>query len=68
MDTQEKLSPLTIALHWIVALTLIALIGIGFYMSWYEVYPLYDWHKSFGVLIFAVILLADQKRLANARA
>lgn len=65
METQQQLSPLTIALHWIVALTLIALIGIGFYMSWYEVYPLYDWHKAFGVLIFAVILLRVWWRIKN---
>jgi cytochrome b561 len=57
MDTQQTLSPLTIALHWIVTLTLITLIGIGFYMSWYEVYRLYDWHKSFGVLIVGAVLM-----------
>ena len=65
MNNQQKLSPVTIALHWIIALTLIALIGMGFYMSWYEVYPLYDWHKSFGVMIFTVILLRVWWRIKN---
>ena len=65
MDTQQKLSPLTIALHWVIALTIIAMLGVGFYMSWYEVYPLYDWHKSFGVLIFVVILLRVRWRIKN---
>lgn len=65
MDTQQTLSPLTIALHWVIALTLIALMGIGFYMSINEYYPLYDWHKSFGVLIFAVILLRVWWRIKN---
>jgi cytochrome b561 len=65
MDTQQKLSPLTIALHWVIALTIIAMLGVGFYMSWYEVYPLYDWHKSFGVLIFVVILLRVWWRIKN---
>lgn len=65
MDTQQTLSPLTITLHWVIALTLIALMGIGFYMSMFEFYPLYDWHKSFGVLIFAVILLRVWWRIKN---
>lgn len=65
MDTQQKLSPFTVALHWVIALTIIAMLGIGFYMSWYEVYPLYDWHKSFGVLIFVVILLRVWWRIKN---
>ena len=57
MDTQQKFSPITIALHWVIALTMIGMIGIGFYMSTFEVYALYDWHKVVGVVIFAVVLL-----------
>jgi cytochrome b561 len=65
MDTQQKLSPITIALHWVIALTVIALTGIGLYMSTYEYYPLYDWHKSFGVLIFLVVLVRVWWRIKN---
>lgn len=65
MDTQQTLSPLTITLHWVIALTLIALMGVGFYMATFEYYPLYDWHKSFGVLIFAIILLRVWWRIKN---
>jgi cytochrome b561 len=65
MDNLQKLSPLTIVLHWIVALTIIAMLGIGFYMTTFEFYPLYDWHKSFGVVIFAVILLRVWWRIKN---
>lgn len=65
MDTQQKLSPLTIALHWVIALTIIAMLGVGFYMSINEYYPLYDWHKSFGVLIFVVILVRVWWRIKN---
>ncbi|HTF97194.1 MAG TPA: cytochrome b [Cellvibrio sp.] len=56
VDTRDKLSPITIILHWIIALMMIALAGIGLYMSTYEYYPLYDWHKSFGVLILLFVL------------
>ncbi|HCS64499.1 MAG TPA: RNA methyltransferase [Cellvibrio sp.] len=65
MDNQQKFSPLTIALHWVIALTIIAMLGIGFYMSINEYYPLYDWHKSIGVVIFAVILVRIWWRIKN---
>lgn len=65
MDTQQKLSPFTITLHWIIALAIIAMLGVGFYMSIFEFYPLYDWHKSFGVVIFAVVLLRVWWRIKN---
>lgn len=65
MDTPQKFSPLTIALHWVIALTIVAMLGIGFYMSMFEFYPLYDWHKSVGVVIFVVILLRVWWRVKN---
>ncbi len=65
MDTQQKFSPLTIALHWVIALTIIGMLGVGFYMATFEVYALYDWHKSVGVVIFAVILLRVWWRIKN---
>ena len=54
-DTKEKLSNLTITLHWIVGLTVITLAVIGVYMSENEAFELYPIHKSIGVLIFFVI-------------
>ncbi len=65
MDNHQKFSSLTIGLHWIIALTIIVLTGIGFYMSWYEFYPLYDWHKSFGVVIFLLVLVRVWWRIKN---
>lgn len=65
MDTQQTFSPVTIVLHWVIALSIIAMLGVGFYMSINEYYPLYDWHKSFGVLIFAVVLVRIWWRVKN---
>lgn len=64
-DTREKFSPLTIGLHWIVGLGIIGLLGIGLYMSRTETWALYAWHKSFGVIIFAFVLLRVLWRLRN---
>ena len=64
-DTQSKLSPLTIALHWLIALTIIGLLGVGLYMSRTHTYALYPIHKSIGIMIFAVIILRIIWRLKN---
>ena len=55
-ETVQRLSKVTILLHWLVAWGMIGLIAIGIYMEEAEVYALYPWHKSFGVLVvlFAV--------------
>lgn len=65
MDTKEKLSPLTISLHWVVAVGMIGLVGTGIYMAEFEVYPLYDWHKAFGVLLFVAALARVLWRIKN---
>ncbi len=57
MDPTNKLSPLAIALHWLVAAGVLSLAVLGLYMVRREAWPLYDVHKSIGLLLFAVILL-----------
>ena len=52
-----------IILHWLVGLGMIALIGVGLYMSRNEVYSLYPIHKSVGVILFVVIALRAVIRL-----
>lgn len=64
-DTKSKLSPLTITLHWIVAIMMIALVSVGLYMEQNEAYSLYPWHKSFGVLILLFVVLRVLWRFKN---
>ena len=52
----------SIALHWLVALAVFGLFGLGFWMvgltyysSWYRTAP--DLHKSIGVMLFMVMVL-----------
>ena len=56
-------------LHWILALALIAAIGLGLYMVSLSFSPqrlkLYNWHKWLGVSILALSLLRLGWRLAN---
>ncbi|UTW46664.1 cytochrome b [bacterium SCSIO 12696] len=50
-DTRQQLSKTTISLHWVVAILMIGLLSTGVYMEQTSSYWLYDWHKSFGVVI-----------------
>ncbi len=64
-DSKLQLSRPTIALHWIIAWTMIIMLAMGIFMAETETYALYDLHKSIGVLIFFVILVRVVWRLRN---
>lgn len=54
MDTIDRLSRPTVVLHWLIALSIVGLLCIGFYMTTTKSWWLFDYHKSIGVLVFAV--------------
>jgi cytochrome b561 len=60
----------SIGLHWLIAVTVLALFGLGLWMTeltyydpWYQRAP--DIHKSIGVLLFGALLVRLVWRLAN---
>ena len=55
-DTASILSKTTVRLHWLVAIMMIGLLAVGIYMEEQEVYALYPWHKSLGVLILLLVI------------
>ncbi|WP_319380540.1 cytochrome b [Thiomicrorhabdus sp.] len=65
MDSTTRLSSSTIALHWIVAIGMIALLSSGIYMHEAENYAVYPWHKSFGVLLTIFVLWRIYLRIKN---
>lgn len=65
LDTHSKLSPNTLFLHWVVGIMMIGLLATGIYMEENEVFALYPWHKSFGVLIATFVLLRVIWRIKN---
>lgn len=65
LDTHSKLSRTTLVLHWIVGIMMIGLLASGIYMEEFEVFALYPWHKSFGVLIVTFVLLRVLWRIKN---
>lgn len=65
LDTPKKFSRLTILLHWLVAILVISLLGSGIYMAENDAYSFYYWHKSFGVVVFAVVIARVYWRIKN---
>jgi cytochrome b561 len=55
--------PLSISLHWLVALGILGLLIIGYYMTWNQVWSLYHWHKSLGILLLVAIVIRSGWRL-----
>ena len=64
-DSRVKLSCVSVALHWIVGISIIMLVAVGVYMTDYKVYALYPIHKSVGIYI-CTCGLARETRLAGA--
>ena len=64
-----RYSPIAISLHWLIALLVIGLISMGWYMTSIEHDPnsgwYFDLHKSFGLLTGALILVRIVWRLTH---
>lgn len=65
IDTKTKLSRTTIFLHWLLAIMVIIMLGVGVTMTEAEIYSLYPWHKSFGQLVFLIVLVQVIRRWKN---
>lgn len=67
MQTEKKYSPLAIALHWLMAIGIIGLVALGFYMTGLSLSPrklqLYSWHKWAGIIVFVLLLARISWRL-----
>jgi len=59
-DTREQLTAASVALHWLVALAVIAMLGFGVYLSQIErgdaKSALIQIHKSFGALVLFLVM------------
>ncbi len=65
MDTPSKLSSTTVILHWLVTIAVIGMLTIGIYMTQTETFALYPWHKSFGLLVFVLVVARALWRIKN---
>lgn len=63
---------LLIFLHWVMAIAIIGMLGLGLFMANVEVekatqFQLYQWHKSLGVLLLGAVLLRIVVRLSTRK-
>jgi len=72
MDSTNRFGLVSIGLHWVMALLVIGLFGLGIYMveldyyhRWYHKAP--DLHRSLGVITGLLLLLRIAWRLMNTR-
>jgi cytochrome b561 len=65
MDTVNRLSRITIGLHWLIAITIIGLVALGLSMANFELYDYYETHKSIGILISGVIVIRVVWRISQ---
>jgi cytochrome b561 len=70
-NTTEGYGLVAIAFHWVLAVLILGQIGLGLTMLRVEsqrlAFDLIQWHKSFGVLILALVVLRLGWRLINPR-
>ena len=68
-NTKMQYGLITILLHWVIALIMIGLVIIGFYMVYLPIsfrkLQLFGWHKEWGFLILLLALIRLPWRLIN---
>lgn len=68
-NTPERYGLVAMTLHWLIALLIFGMIGLGWYMTGLPVgvrkIQLYQLHKSLGITVLALVVLRLGWRLAN---
>lgn len=68
-NTENRFGIVTIILHWLMAVLIIGLVGVGLYMVTlpisYEKLKLYGWHKEYGLLALSLVVIRISWRLIN---
>ncbi|MGE3319510.1 MAG: cytochrome b [Candidatus Berkiella sp.] len=68
-NTINRFGTVAILLHWVIAIIIIGLLGLGLYMVPLPMnlwkLKLYGWHKEFGILVLALAVIRVAWRLSN---
>jgi cytochrome b561 len=68
-NTENHFGLVAIILHWVMAIILIGLVALGFYMVWIPIsldkLKLFGWHKEYGIVALVLVMIRIGWRLAN---
>jgi len=71
-NTEQRYGYLSIIFHWLIALMVLSLFGVGlwmvsldYYHPWYHQAPF--WHKSFGITLLLLVMLRMAWRVFSIR-
>jgi len=68
-NTLERYGAVTMIFHWMMAILIIGLIGLGLYMVELPInlkkLKLYGWHKEYGILVFMLAIMRIIWRFGN---
>lgn len=68
-NTETRFGVIAILLHWIMAILIIGLLALGLYMVRqpisFEKLKLYGWHKEYGLLALALVIVRISWRIIN---
>lgn len=69
LNTENRYGMISILLHWIIAIIILVLIGLGLYMTNLPIgllkLKLYGYHKELGILILMLVMLRIMWRIVN---
>lgn len=70
-NTENRFGVMTIFLHWLMALLIIAILIAGIYMTRIPIsglkLKLFRWHKEFGMLVLMLVIFRFYWRVSNPR-
>lgn len=69
-NTENAYGAVALTFHWLIALAVLTMFGVGFYMDWLPksdplVYTLFQFHKSLGLSILILVVLRLLWRAGN---
>lgn len=68
-NTESRYGAMAIIFHWVMAVLIILLVAVGLYMTRIPIslakLKLYGWHKEWGLLVLALVMLRIVWRFSN---
>lgn len=61
----DKYSKTSRFIHWLMAVVIMIQLCLGLWMTWYQQYAYYAWHKAIGLALFMMVIYRLYWRMIN---